>query len=453
MSLSLKIPNEVYPLVSSVHPDSNNEGIVNDGSNTIGSNTYIKPWTFNRTSVSSVIFSSRRKDKSNKNKYSFFLGFTDPKHRSSKIARDYVAFKRSDSNVTYILFVLLVILVYLAIHKKDIYHVFQRSIRDDDYSPFIGQLFALITVFFIGLIFLQRLMILLPESLLSYIFKSSCCSCVSNMLNFDSTYHAIRVLEDGVIILGALSVGLKLQAHERLYLSSLQPMNDNLLFFLLNMIIVLLCQVMVKGGSRIALFLGWTIVVIFMNHIYYASSSTSQLSWINIILLSLMSISFDIERQNLRRFINSIETVNLELELANRKIREGEQSLHDKCSVVRHVSHEVRTPLNTAAVGAEILEMELAALTQELSDKGITMPPLPLEIVKGIRDACGSALEVVNELLTFEKIAAGLMTLDVAPIPIFEFLQNAAKLQFLPALAKDIVFNFYIPRRYVPIFT
>jgi signal transduction histidine kinase len=346
----------VHPLVSSLNPDSDNERMKNDESNTIGSNTYIKPWTSNRTSVSNVISSLRRKHKSDKNKYSFFLGFTDPKYQSSKIAREYVAFKRSDSNVTYIAFVLLIILVYVTVDTKGIYHAFQRSVRENDDTFFIGQLFALIAIFFMVLLFFQRLMILLEESLLSYNSKSFCCSCVSNMLNFDSTYHAIRVLEDAVIILGALSVGLMLHADERIFRNSLHPVNDSLLLFLVNMIIVLVSQVLVKGGSRISLCLGWTIVIIFINHyMQYMRFSTALLSWINIIIIFLMSVSFDIERQNLRHFINSIETLNLELELANRKIREGEQSLHDKCSVVRHVSHEVRTPLNTAAVGAEIL--------------------------------------------------------------------------------------------------
>jgi hypothetical protein len=34
----------------------------------------------------------------------------------------------------------------------------------------------------------------------------------------------------------------------------------------------------------------------------------------------------------------------------------------------------------------------------------------PLQVVAGIRAACGTALVIVNELLTFEKLAAGMFT-------------------------------------------
>lgn len=71
---------------------------------------------------------------------------------------------------------------------------------------------------------------------------------------------------------------------------------------------------------------------------------------------------------------------------------------------VRHISHEIRTPLNTTSIGVEVLEHELSAL-------GNAVPNSLMEVVVGIRAACGSALVIVNELLTFEKLAAGMSTL------------------------------------------
>jgi signal transduction histidine kinase len=47
-------------------------------------------------------------------------------------------------------------------------------------------------------------------------------------------------------------------------------------------------------------------------------------------------------------------------------------------------------------------------------------------------------IKVVNNLLTFEKIEAGMMVLSMAPTPLVEFLTATVKLQLLPAMAKQI---------------
>ena len=118
-----------------------------------------------------------------------------------------------------------------------------------------------------------------------------------------------------------------------------------------------------------------------------------------------------------------------ELKNAHQQIIEGKEMMKAKCSLVRHISHEVcrkyslslltlsiscfrrfhlidvlphqllnilpwncqvRTPLNTATIGVEILEEELAAL----SASGVEVPSQLLEIVRGIKGACTNALEV-----------------------------------------------------------
>ena len=54
--------------------------------------------------------------------------------------------------------------------------------------------------------------------------------------------------------------------------------------------------------------------------------------------------------------------------------------LHPSLPQVRHVTHEVRTPLNTVAIGADVL-------THELKQLGDIIPPLLMEVVVGIREA------------------------------------------------------------------
>jgi hypothetical protein len=47
---------------------------------------------------------------------------------------------------------------------------------------------------------------------------------------------------------------------------------------------------------------------------------------------------------------------------------------------VRHVTHEVRTPLNTVAIGADVL-------THEVKQLGDLIPPVMMELVVGIKEA------------------------------------------------------------------
>ena len=58
-----------------------------------------------------------------------------------------------------------------------------------------------------------------------------------------------------------------------------------------------------------------------------------------------------------------------------------------------------------------------------------------------MQEASSASLEVVNELLMFEKIAAGLTSLECVPTPILHFLEQAMRQHMLPARAKNILFE------------
>ena len=181
------------------------------------------------------------------------------------------------------------------------------------------------------------------------------------------------------------------------------------------MSIVLLIQIFSKGSCKSCLVVSWITSIIFTNVSLYLINS-SLYFWIDATYFFLLAISYELERQTLRHFIKSVMAVEiieynaeLQLELANQVIHEGEQSLQAKRSIVRHVGHEIRTPLNTIAIGGDILAQELAAIH----------PPLPattIEIVASIQEASANALETVNELLCFEKISAGMDTTTFDPI-------------------------------------
>ena len=62
-------------------------------------------------------------------------------------------------------------------------------------------------------------------------------------------------------------------------------------------------------------------------------------------------------------------------------------------------------------------------------------------IVAGIQEASSASLEVINELLEFEKLAAGMTTLECVPTCVVPFLELAMKQHMLTARAKDILFE------------
>ena len=112
-----------------------------------------------------------------------------------------------------------------------------------------------------------------------------------------------------------------------------------------------------------------------------------------------------------------------------------------RLSQVRHIAHEIRTPLNVVGVGVDILRKELAPHAASLPDE-------VMDIVRGIEDASDASLEVINELLKFEKLAAGLMTLECVPTFILSFLEQTMKQHFLPSRAKEILFEL-VPASYI----
>ena len=57
------------------------------------------------------------------------------------------------------------------------------------------------------------------------------------------------------------------------------------------------------------------------------------------------------------------------------------------------------------------------------------------------QEASSASLEVVNELLMFEKLAAGMTTLECVPTLALPFLEQAMRQHMLPARAKNISFE------------
>ena len=61
--------------------------------------------------------------------------------------------------------------------------------------------------------------------------------------------------------------------------------------------------------------------------------------------------------------------------------------------------------------------------------------------VNDFQEASSASLEVINELLMFEKLAAGMTTLECVPTPVLPFLEQTMRQHMMPARAKHILFE------------
>jgi len=78
-----------------------------------------------------------------------------------------------------------------------------------------------------------------------------------------------------------------------------------------------------------------------------------------------------------------------------------------KKSYVRYISHEMRTPLNAATLGINML------ITQLKKNKHPTSADMELsESLDDIQLACSTAVDILNDLLSFEKLESGILFLN-----------------------------------------
>eukprot|EP00607_Mallomonas_marina_P003979 CAMPEP_0182437352 /NCGR_PEP_ID=MMETSP1167-20130531/84989_1 /TAXON_ID=2988 /ORGANISM="Mallomonas Sp, Strain CCMP3275" /LENGTH=487 /DNA_ID=CAMNT_0024630241 /DNA_START=924 /DNA_END=2387 /DNA_ORIENTATION=- len=103
---------------------------------------------------------------------------------------------------------------------------------------------------------------------------------------------------------------------------------------------------------------------------------------------------------------------------------------------VRYISHEVRTPLNTAIIGIEVL---LEQVNQRNKDHLNILDQL--ETLGDIRCSCDIAVNVLNELLTFDKLEAGTLMVEKVDIPFMKFVQETVQPFQIQARKKEITLS------------
>eukprot|EP00607_Mallomonas_marina_P002733 CAMPEP_0182439296 /NCGR_PEP_ID=MMETSP1167-20130531/86351_1 /TAXON_ID=2988 /ORGANISM="Mallomonas Sp, Strain CCMP3275" /LENGTH=582 /DNA_ID=CAMNT_0024632967 /DNA_START=852 /DNA_END=2600 /DNA_ORIENTATION=- len=95
-----------------------------------------------------------------------------------------------------------------------------------------------------------------------------------------------------------------------------------------------------------------------------------------------------------------------------------QEELEFKRMFVRYISHEVRTPLNTAIMGLQVLAEDLKASQDRES----------METVSDIHRSCDVAVQVLNELLTFDKLEGGTLMLEKTEVNAMELITDIVHL-------------------------
>jgi signal transduction histidine kinase len=103
-----------------------------------------------------------------------------------------------------------------------------------------------------------------------------------------------------------------------------------------------------------------------------------------------------------------------------------------KKSYVRYISHEMRTPLNSIFMGLKLLEIELV--------KQADMPGHfdRLDTLKDVSKSCDLVLNILNDLLNYDKLEVGDMKLDKKSICLLPFMVDSVNSLVLQGKNKNV---------------
>ena len=110
------------------------------------------------------------------------------------------------------------------------------------------------------------------------------------------------------------------------------------------------------------------------------------------------------------------------------------QELDRKRSFVRSVSHEIRTPLNTVFLGLKLLYEEL----EKKAEKKDT-----LEIISDLQRSSDTAVSILDDLLAYEKLEAGILKTEFHPLQIKKLCDETTK-SFILQVTDIIIYGMFV---------
>jgi signal transduction histidine kinase len=92
--------------------------------------------------------------------------------------------------------------------------------------------------------------------------------------------------------------------------------------------------------------------------------------------------------------------------------------LESKKQFVRYISHEIRTPLNTVFMGIQLARKQLEQ--NNVEDAG--------SILHDVEESCVTAVDILNDILLYDKIEDGRMELDKTDTSAHKLVKSVADL-------------------------
>ena len=124
----------------------------------------------------------------------------------------------------------------------------------------------------------------------------------------------------------------------------------------------------------------------------------------------------------------------LSSQIAKMNLRTLGIKMQEKEAFVRYISHEIRTPLNTVFLGMSFIKSELINIAPLVSEY---VDPI-IETVNEVNNCCEVALSIVNDMLTFDRLKEGMMSLELKETEIEWYIKDTVKLFDIQARAKKI---------------
>lgn len=121
-------------------------------------------------------------------------------------------------------------------------------------------------------------------------------------------------------------------------------------------------------------------------------------------------------------------------QVARFDICESSVAMEERQAFIRYISHELRTPLNAVFVGITLVRDELINMTPLVRDYVEHI----VETVDDINNCCEAAITILNDLLTFDKLEAGKMSVDFEETPILEYVTESLRPFRVEARSKEI---------------
>lgn len=183
----------------------------------------------------------------------------------------------------------------------------------------------------------------------------------------------------------------------------------------------------------------------------------------NFVLLYILNLCVNFAVKYLVYFIGSIDAgeiqgahtlINLTsvavILIAHNRVRKLDvvllkHTLNQKSHFVRYISHEVRTPLNTVYMGLQFLTEHLKQqqkLSPATGNGGVKTDAQVFELLNDVNVSCQIAIDILNTLLTYDKLDAGDLKLDCKQVNARSLILDVITPFSIQALHSKVALNF-----------